>query len=91
MSHIQIERSHNKPHDEARKLAEHVAQEMADEFGFSYRWEGDVLHFDRSGVEGKLSVSSDKVRISAKLSFLLLALKPKIESEIHKFLDENFG
>jgi putative polyhydroxyalkanoate system protein len=50
-----------------------------------------VLHFDRSGVEGKLSVGTDKVRISAKLSFLLLALKPKIESEIHKFLDENFG
>ncbi|MFO1385988.1 MAG: polyhydroxyalkanoic acid system family protein [Chitinivorax sp.] len=91
MSHIRIERSHNKPHEEARKLAERVAQEMADEFGFSSRWEGDVLHFDRSGVEGKLSVETDKVKISAKLSFLLLALKPKIESEIHKFLDENFG
>lgn len=91
MSHIHILRSHNKPHDEARKLAGHVAQEMADEFGFSYKWNGDVLHFDRSGVKGQLAVEPDLIRIEAKLSFLLLALKPKIESEIHKFLDENFG
>lgn len=90
MSHIHIERSHQKPHDEARKLAEHVAQEMADEFGFSHKWVGDVLHFDRSGVEGKINVEPNKISISAKLSFLLMMLKPKIESEIHKFLDENF-
>jgi len=91
MSQIHIERSHDKPHAEARKLAERVAQEMADEFGFSYKWHGDVLHFDRSGVQGRLAVEPQLVRIEAKLSFLLLALKPKIESEIHKFLNENFG
>ena len=91
MSHIRIERSHNKPHAEARKLAEHVAQEMADEFGFTYRWDGDTLLFKRSGVQGKLEVEPERIHVEAKLSFLLLALKSRIESEVHKFLDENFG
>ncbi len=91
MSHIHIERSHDKPHDEARRLAERVATEMSDEFGFTSRWDGDMLHFERSGVHGRLMVEPDRVEIDAKLSFLLLALKPRIEREIHKFLDENFG
>ncbi|MGQ5523098.1 polyhydroxyalkanoic acid system family protein [Chitinimonas sp. PSY-7] len=88
---ISIRYPHSKPQEEARKLAEKVADEMSREFSMTYRWEGDVLHFERSGVTGQLSVVPGEVLVEAKLGFLLTALKPRIESEVRKFLNENFA
>ncbi|HEY9101120.1 polyhydroxyalkanoic acid system family protein [Chitinimonas sp.] len=88
---IHIQYPHSKPHDEARQLAQRVAEEMKKEFSMSYRWEGDVLHFQRSGVDGKLTVGSDEVVVDAKLGFLLSALQPKIEEEVRRFLRQQFG
>jgi putative polyhydroxyalkanoate system protein len=64
---------------------------MGREFSMSYRWDGDVLLFERSGVSGRLSVVPGEVLVEAKLGFLLMALKPQIEAEVRKFLGENFA
>jgi putative polyhydroxyalkanoate system protein len=88
---IVIHRPHQKPHDEARTLAEHVATQMASEFGMKWHWDGDVLHFERTGVNGSLTVVPDEIIVQVKLGFLLSALQPKIEQEIHRFLDKEFG
>ncbi|MFC4161412.1 polyhydroxyalkanoic acid system family protein [Chitinimonas lacunae] len=91
MSDIVIHHPHNKPHDEARSLAEQVAAKLKAEFGLDYHWQGDVLEFQRSGVSGQLKVAPAEVMVVVKLGFLLSALKPKISSEIHRFLAEKFG
>ena len=88
---LHIQYPHSKPHAQARELAEQVAQQMKDEFAMDYRWEGDVLHFERTGVTGQLTVAPDVVVVEAKLGFLLMALKPRIESEVKKFLGQHFG
>ena len=88
---INIRYPHDKPQEEARKLAEKVAEELSREFSMTYHWEGDILHFERTGVSGQLSVVPGEVVVEAKLGFLLSALKPRIESEVKKFLGENFG
>jgi len=88
---IVIHRPHQKPHDEARKLAEHVATQMAAEFGMKWRWDGDVLHFERTGVSGSLTVVPAEIVVQVKLGFLLSAMQPKIEQEINRFLDKEFG
>jgi hypothetical protein len=31
------------------------------------------------------------VHIRVRLGFLLMAIRPRIEAEIHRFFDENFG
>ena len=88
---IHIQYPHSKPHDEARQLAQQVAEEMKKEFSMDYRWDGDVLHFQRSGVTGQLTVAPAEVVVEAKLGFLLSALKPRIEAEVRKFLGQHFG
>ncbi|GAB3250749.1 polyhydroxyalkanoic acid system family protein [Chitinimonas naiadis] len=88
---IHIQYPHNKPHDEARQLAQQVAEEMKKEFSMDYRWDGDVLHFQRSGVAGQLTVAPAEVVVVAKLGFLLSALQPRIEAEVRKFLGQHFG
>lgn len=91
MPSIDIKRSHARPLAEARKKVQHVAEHLAEKFDVEWRWEGDVLHFQRSGVDGHIRVSAKQVHVTANLGFLLMALRGPVEREIHRYLDEEFG
>ena len=88
MSDIRIRRSHSKPLDEARKAAEKMAKQLSKDFDLEYAWDGNVLRFERSGVDGELHVTTREVRLEAKLGFLLAFLKPRIEAEVESQLDK---
>jgi putative polyhydroxyalkanoate system protein len=91
MSEISIRRRHSLPIAEARKAAEKVARQLEKDFDLAYEWQGHVLHFSRSGVSGSLHVSTEDVRIDAKLGLLLGFLKARIEAEVEENLDKLFG
>ena len=91
MSEINISRPHYTTLRHARKGAERIAEELGEEFGIDHAWEGNTLRFQRRGVEGHIEVSKKEVEIYVKLGFLLIALRPRIEHEINRFCDENFG
>jgi putative polyhydroxyalkanoate system protein len=91
MSDINIRRRHALPIAEARKAAEKVARQLEKDFDLAYEWQGHVLHFSRSGVEGKLHVTTEEVRIDARLGLLLGFLKGRIEAEVEQNLDRLFG
>lgn len=91
MSDILIRRSHTMSQKAARKAAEKIARQLDEEFDLSYEWEDNVLNFTRSGVTGELVVDKKEVHIRVRLGFLLFAIKPRVEAEIHRFFDENFG
>ncbi len=91
MSSIQISRTHGTTVKKAKEAVEAIAAELADEFDISYEWDGSVLHFRRAGVQGTMSVGKQSLDIQAELGFLVSMLKPKIEREIHRYCDEQFG
>jgi len=91
MADIEITRPHGKSHEEARQVAETVAKKLAASFDMSYSWSGDTMKFERSGLSGQLDVGPDDLVLTAKLGMLLKPLKPKIVSEINKFLDEKLA
>lgn len=91
MADIHIARPHGFTPRKARAAAERIAEELAEEFGLEYAWEGNVLNFSRSGVSGHIEVHKKDIEINVKLGFLLGALTARIEREIHRFCDENFG
>jgi putative polyhydroxyalkanoate system protein len=88
MSDIDIRRKHALPLAQAREAAEKVAKQLKREFALQYRWEGTSLHFERAGVDGKLTVNASEVHLRAKLGLLLAFLKPQIESKVREHLDE---
>jgi putative polyhydroxyalkanoate system protein len=90
MSTIEIKHAHSLPLAKARKAVEGVAVKLGEKFGLDYRWEGDTLHFMRSGVDGHIALTPKQVNVTAKLGFLLSAMKGPIESEIRRVLDERF-
>jgi putative polyhydroxyalkanoate system protein len=87
MSDIRIRRAHAKPVAEARKDAERMAKQLKKDFELDYGWDGDVLRFERIGVEGELHVTAKEIRLDARLGFLLAFLKPRIETEVETILD----
>lgn len=95
MSEINIRRKHNKTPAAARASAEHMASELKEEFDLTSTWDHDgeheVLRFKRPGVSGMLVIEGEEVALKIQLNFLLSALKPAIEREVHKFFDENFS
>ncbi|MFZ5512168.1 MAG: polyhydroxyalkanoic acid system family protein [Pseudomonadota bacterium] len=91
MSDIVIRRTHGLSAQQARDAAESIAAKLQQEFDLRYQWDGDVLRFKRSGVSGELQVEPREVEIRVRLGFLLAALRPRVEQEIHKFFDDSFG
>ena len=91
MSDIQIRRRHNLSAKAAKLAAEKIADQLDDEFDLAYEWDDNVLIFKRSGVSGELVVEKKEVHIRVRLGFLLLAIRPRVEAEIHRYFDENFG
>ena len=91
MSHIDIRHAHNLPHEQARRAVEEVARKLGERFGAESRWEGDTLHFRRSGVDGHIALAPRQLHVYAKLGFLLSAMKAPIETEIRRVLDERFS
>jgi len=91
MSTIDISREHSMTLTQAKKAASKVAQEIREAFDVEYEWEGNTLNFRRSGVDGVIQVSKGRVRVQAKLSWLLSAIRGKVESEVERYLEKEFG
>jgi putative polyhydroxyalkanoate system protein len=91
MSTIDIHHPHALPADKARKAVQEVADKLDARFGMESRWEGDTLHFSRSGVDGHIALMPKELHVTAKLGFLLSAMKGPIEQEIRRVLGERFA
>lgn len=91
MSTIEIRHAHCLPPDQARKAVEDFAVKLGERFGLGYRWEGDVLHFKRSGVDGHIAMHPGELHVNARLGLFFAAMKGSIEQEMQRVLNERFG
>lgn len=91
MSDIDIRHSHSLPPSQARAAVDDIAGKLARKFDVRCAWNGDVLNFQRSGVDGAIALAADEVRVTAKLGFLLSAMRGSIEAEIRRVLEQEFG
>lgn len=90
MSQIDIRHAHSLTKPKARKVVDEVAKKLAERFQMECGWDGDVLNFSRSGVDGHIELGPKDVHVNAKLGFLAGMFKDSIESEIRRVLDEKF-
>ncbi|MDW8479497.1 MAG: polyhydroxyalkanoic acid system family protein [Xanthomonadales bacterium] len=88
MSRIAIRRPHRMAPEDARRAIDGLARQIAERFAVDYAWRGNRLLFERPGVEGSIVVGEREVAVEAQLSFWLFALRPEIEREIRRYLDQ---
>jgi len=91
MSLIDIRAFHKLGHAAARRAADDLAADLADKFEIDYGWDGNVIHFERTGVSGSITVEKREIHIKASLGFFLAMLKGRIEEEITEYLQSHFG
>lgn len=91
MADIDIRHPHSLPMPRAREAIEQAAQRLSEKFGIDYAWNGDTVDFRRSGLDGRIELVPDELRVTAKLGFLLSAMKGPIETEIRRVLAERLG
>ena len=87
MSEIKFKRSHRLPLKDARKVAQKAADDLGQEYDLVSEWEGDTLHFHRSGVDGHMHVTASHIDLNVKLGFLLRPFKSAFEHHIERNLD----
>lgn len=88
MTRIIVERAHTLGREVARAKAGRLAERLEREFGANCAWRGDVLEVRRSGADGQVEVSEDRVTVSLKLGLLLAAMAGPIQSQIESALDK---
>ena len=91
MASIAIARKHHLSHKKAKEVAEKIAKDLQKRFALDYDWDGDDVVFERPGISGRMRVAKDTIKLEAQLGFLLSALKPTIEKEIHAQFDKLAG
>lgn len=91
MSQIHIVHPHELSPVAARDAAQQVADRLSDEYDLACRWNGDVLHFERSGVSGTLALDAARVEMKLKLGFLMSAFAGTIEQRIRDNMRKVFG
>lgn len=91
MAGIDISHPHALPPERARAALDDVAAKLAQRFDMRTAWDGDRLTFSRSGVDGAIDMQPGLLHVTAKLGFLLAAMRGPIEAEIRRVLDEKFS
>ena len=90
MGDIDIRHPHSLPMPRARAALEEAVQRLSEKFDVKYAWDVDAVDFSRSGLDGRIQLAADELHLTAKLGFLLSAMKGPIESEVRRVLAERF-
>jgi len=91
MNSINILHSHSYSKDDAFVKAEKMLEELADKYGLEVEHDGEGhISFSGSGITGTVAIEHNEVHFTATLSFLMIAMKSVISSEIKRKLDNIF-
>lgn len=91
MPSIDIHHPHTMAPEQAREAVQEIADKLTDRFGVACHWEDDTLHFDRSGIEGRIALQPSQLHVTATLGFLFAAMQGPIEAELRRVLDRRFS
>jgi len=91
MADIELRRAHGLGLEGARRAAEQLSADLGRKLDLRGHWEGNVLHFDRPGVAGMLTITPRDLHLEVSLGYLLKAMKPSVEKSIVEHLDALFA
>ena len=91
MADIDIVQTHNLTPARARAAAQEVADKIAREYGLACNWDGDVLRFERSGVNGALTLRDQQAAMEINLGFLMGAMAPSIRAKVAEKMQRVFA
>ena len=73
------------------RAANRLAAHLRSEHGVQSHWDGDTMHFKRSGVDGTLRISPKMLQLDIELGFVLALFRNTIEQEIQRALERELS
>jgi putative polyhydroxyalkanoate system protein len=91
MADIDITLQHHLSPAQARAAAQQVADRLAESYDLTCRWEDGVLRFERSGVQGSLTVRETEAQVQIALGMLFGAFAEPIREKVQASMQKVFG
>lgn len=88
MADIKLVRRHALPVARAKAIVQTVADDLARQYSLTSDWEGDTLHFQRQGVDGRMRVTNSEIDLDVTLGFLLKPFKGRLLDHIEHTFDK---
>jgi putative polyhydroxyalkanoate system protein len=88
MADVKLTRQHGMSLAQAKKVAQKAADDMAKEYDVESQWDGDTLHFQRSGVKGFLEVDATTMNVEVTLGFLFKPFAAKFRDTMSANFDK---
>jgi len=82
MADFSITQQHTLSRDQARDAAQKIADQMAAKYDMQIGWEGDVLTFSRSGIDGTLAIERSQAVLDITLDFMFRVFTSQIEEKL---------
>ncbi len=90
MAAIDITKNHTIGRVAARTKADEILQRIKGDYGIQGAWGGDIFTITKPS-EGRFTVTDTTVRVELELTFLMRAVKGKIEAKINEELNRSLG
>jgi putative polyhydroxyalkanoate system protein len=68
-----------------------MADKLAEQFELTCRWDGDVLCFARSGVNGSLTLRPNQAQLQLALGFPISLMAGQVEAKVSAKMRTLFG
>lgn len=91
MADISIVQAHSLSPAKAREAAQKVADKLARDYQLECEWDENVLRFERSGVQGALTLAGQQAEMVIRLGFLMSAFSATIEAKVAENMRKVFG
>ncbi|MYM21867.1 polyhydroxyalkanoic acid system protein [Duganella sp. FT135W] len=90
MADINIVQEHHLAPEQARAAAQQVADKLAEQFELTCRWDGDVLRFERSGVNGALTLLPNQAQLQIALGFPISMMADMVKAKVAEKMQKVF-
>ena len=89
MRKFTVEVPHALAPDEVKSRLERARAKLEEEYGATCTWEGDkVMRVHRKGLDGRVHLEADKLRVDVELALLLAPMGGKLRDGIAKRLGD---
>ncbi|MFQ3199928.1 MAG: putative polyhydroxyalkanoate system protein [Zhongshania sp.] len=89
MPNISLRQAHNKSPEELRDLIEQMAVKLEERYQLTSHWlSTSEIEVARTGINGRIILGDDEVKVDIKLGLMMGAFKSKIQREISRSMAE---
>ncbi len=88
MAGFTVSRTYTMDREQVREIAEELAHQIETQYGVRARWQGDTVSMRGSGVDGRLAIEDDVVRVEVTLGLMASMFERPLRRIVTEYLDD---